>query len=67
MLFTGNPSWGAPYQKPANPPPGFGIANMIMVEGYHTLDPAAYRTPPADDLPVVQQPPDRTRRVGQAL
>ncbi len=45
MLFTGNPSWGAPYQKPANPPPGFGIANMIMVEGYHTLDPAAYRTP----------------------
>ncbi|MHB0959257.1 MAG: LamG-like jellyroll fold domain-containing protein [Pirellulaceae bacterium] len=45
MLFTGNPSWGAPYQKPANPPPGFGIANMIMVEGYHTLDPAAYETP----------------------
>jgi hypothetical protein len=45
MLFIGNPSWGAPYLKPANPPPGFGIANMIMVEAYHTVDPAAYVTP----------------------
>jgi hypothetical protein len=45
MLLTGYPSWGAPYQKPENPPPGFGIANMIMVEGYGQIDPAAYRTP----------------------
>lgn len=45
MLLIGNPSWGAPYQKPANPPPGFGIANMIMVEAYNTVDPAAYVTP----------------------
>ncbi len=45
MLLTGNPSWGAPYRKPENPPPGFGIANMIMVEGYSTVDPEAYRTP----------------------
>ncbi|MCU0960380.1 MAG: LamG domain-containing protein [Pirellulaceae bacterium] len=46
FLLTGNPSWGAAYQKPANPPPGFGIANMIMVEGYDQRDPAAYQTPP---------------------
>lgn len=46
MLLTGNPSWGAPYQKPEDPPPGFGIANMIMVEGYDTRDPAAYVTTP---------------------
>lgn len=45
MLLTGYPAWGAPYQKPENPPPGFGIANMIMVEGYGQVDPLAYRTP----------------------
>jgi len=45
VLFTGYPSWGTPYQKPDNPPPGFGIANMIMVEGYSTVDPQAYITP----------------------
>ncbi len=44
-LFTGRPAWGEPYTKQANPPPGFGIANMIMVEGYGKVDPAAYRTP----------------------
>lgn len=44
-LFTGRPAWGEPYRKPADPPPGFGIANMIMVEGYDKVDPAAYRTP----------------------
>jgi hypothetical protein len=43
--LIGRPSWGAPYQKPAAPPPGFGMANMIMVEGYGTIDPAAYKTP----------------------
>jgi len=44
-LFTGRPSWGSPYRAPKNPKPGFGIADMIMVEGYHTLDPRAYQTP----------------------
>lgn len=44
-LFTGHPSWGQPYQPPADPPPGWGIAGMLMVEGYGTTDPAAYRTP----------------------
>ena len=34
------------YEKPEDPPPGFGIANMLMVEGYDQRDPAAYRTPP---------------------
>jgi hypothetical protein len=43
--LIGRPSWGAPYTRPGKPPPGFGIANMIMVEGYGTVDPAAYRTP----------------------
>lgn len=46
FLLTGNPSWGAAYEKPANPPPGFGIANMIMVEGYDQRDPVAYQTTP---------------------
>ena len=45
-LFTGNPTWGAPYNRPENPPAGFGIADMLMVEGYDTRDPQAYRTPP---------------------
>lgn len=45
LLLIGRPTWGQPYVKPDNPPPGFGIANMIMVEGYSTVDPAAYRTP----------------------
>jgi len=43
-LLTGRPAWGKPYNKPKDPPPGFGIADMIMVEGYHQRDPAAYRT-----------------------
>ncbi len=45
-LFTGNPAWGRAYVMPKNPPPGFGIADMIMVEGYHQRDPVAYATPP---------------------
>jgi len=44
-LLTGRPAWGRPYQKPENPPPGFGIADMIMVEGYDQRDPVAYQTP----------------------
>ncbi len=43
--LIGRPAWGQPYQKPANPPPGFGIANVLMVEGYGTVDPRAYQTP----------------------
>ena len=46
MLLTGRPAWGRPYEKPENPPPGFGIADMLHVEGYDQLDPAAYQTPP---------------------
>ncbi len=45
LLLTGRPSWGRPYAKPENPPPGFGIANMLHVEGYDQRDPAAYQTP----------------------
>jgi hypothetical protein len=43
--LIGRPTWGAPYVKPANPLPGFGIANVLMVEAYGTVDPVAYRTP----------------------
>ena len=46
LLFIGRPSWGSAYRKPANPPPGFGIADIIMVEGYNKTDPEAYKTPP---------------------
>jgi hypothetical protein len=45
LTLIGRPTWGKPYVRPEKPPPGFGIANMLMVEGYGTLDPAAYRTP----------------------
>ena len=45
-LFTGRPAWGRAYQMPKTPPPGFGIADMLMVEGYHQRDPAGYTTPP---------------------
>lgn len=45
-LFTGHPTWAAQYQIPANPPLGLGIAGMLMVEAYTTVDPMAYRTPP---------------------
>jgi hypothetical protein len=43
--LIGRPTWGAPYVKPANPLPGFGIANVLMVEAFSTVDPVAYRTP----------------------
>jgi hypothetical protein len=45
-LFTGRPAWGKAYKMPQNPPPGFGIADMLMVEGYHQRDPEGYATPP---------------------
>jgi len=43
-LFTGRPAWGKAYAMPKDPPPGFGIADMIMVEGFDTRDPVAYQT-----------------------
>lgn len=46
MLLTGRPAWGRPYEKPEDPPRGFGIANILHVEGYDQLDPVAYQTPP---------------------
>ena len=45
VLLLGNPSWGAPYRPPENPPPGFGIADTILVEAFDQRDPAAYVTP----------------------
>ena len=45
--MTGRPTLGrSRTRSPPNPPPGFGIAGMLMVEGYGTVDPAAYETPP---------------------
>lgn len=43
--LIGNPSWGAPYKPPSNPPPGFGIADTLLVEAYDQRDPQAYVTP----------------------
>ncbi|MDZ7619599.1 MAG: LamG-like jellyroll fold domain-containing protein [Patescibacteria group bacterium] len=45
LLLTGRPAWGRPYELPENPPPGFGIADILHVEGYDQLDPVAYQTP----------------------
>jgi hypothetical protein len=44
-LLIGKPTWGTAYKLPENAPPGFGIADMLMVEGYEKTDPMAYRTP----------------------
>ena len=46
LTLIGRPTWGAPYAAPETPPPGWGIANTLMVEAYGTTDPAAYVTPP---------------------
>jgi len=46
VTLIGRPSWGKKYQPPAVPPPGFGIADMLYVEGYDQRDPAGYATPP---------------------
>jgi len=43
--LIGNPSWGAPYHPPEPPPPGFGIADTLLVEAYDQRDPQAYITP----------------------
>lgn len=45
LTLVGRPTWGQPYQPPASPPPGFGIADTLLVEGFGTTDPAAYATP----------------------
>jgi hypothetical protein len=45
-VLTGRPSWGQAYVMPPKPPPGWGIADMIMVDGYDQRDPLAYRTHP---------------------
>ncbi|MBM3498207.1 MAG: hypothetical protein FJX74_06005 [Armatimonadetes bacterium] len=45
VTLIGSPTWGQPYQPPAEPPPGFGVARPLMVEGYATTDPVAYQTP----------------------
>jgi hypothetical protein len=45
LTLIGRPTWGTAYQRPDNPPPGFGIANTLMVEAFEKIDPAAYRTP----------------------
>jgi hypothetical protein len=44
-LFTGRPRWGKGYKEPKEKPPGFGIAGMLMVEGYGQRDPEGYKTP----------------------
>jgi hypothetical protein len=44
-VLTGRPTWGTPYRLPPSAPPGFGIAGMLMVEGYGQIDPAGYKTP----------------------
>ncbi|MGL6195752.1 MAG: hypothetical protein ACRC2T_13130, partial [Thermoguttaceae bacterium] len=66
ITLIGNPSWGAPQTLyPAGsrgqwgdadadklnvPPPGFGIADTILVEAFDQRDPAAYVTPKPMEL-----------------
>ncbi|MBI5820803.1 MAG: PD40 domain-containing protein [Verrucomicrobia bacterium] len=45
FTLIGKPTWGKAYELPKVSPPGFGIADTILVEGYEKVDPAAYRTP----------------------
>jgi hypothetical protein len=45
LTLIGRPTWGEPYRLPSDPGPGFGIAGMLMVEAYSTVDPQAYVTP----------------------
>jgi hypothetical protein len=46
LTLIGRPTWGQPYQPPEKPAPGFGIAGCLLVEGYGTVDPKGYVTPP---------------------
>ena len=45
FTLIGKPTWGVAYVVPTNCPPGFGIADTLLVEGYGKTDPAAYTTP----------------------
>ena len=45
VTLTGKPTWGQPYEIPEKAPPGWGIANTLMVEAYGKTDPRAYQTP----------------------
>ena len=45
FTLIGKPTWGKAYEMPKVCPPGFGIADTILVEAYEKVDPAAYRTP----------------------
>ncbi len=45
VTLIGRPTWSVPYEAPQDPPPGFGIADTILVEAYATTDPKAYQTP----------------------
>ena len=45
LTMIGKPSWGTAYNAPKDPPPGFGIAGQLMVEGYDQRDPKGYATP----------------------
>lgn len=44
-LLIGKPTWGKAYEVPKDCPPGFGIADTLLVEAYEKTDPAAYVTP----------------------
>ncbi|MDR3181791.1 MAG: hypothetical protein LBT89_02545, partial [Planctomycetaceae bacterium] len=46
MTLVGNPTWGRKYEERKDAQGGFGWADIIMVEGYGTHDPAAYATYP---------------------
>ena len=43
--LIGAPTWNRPYVPPKNPPPGFGIAKPLFVEGFDQRDPVGYTTP----------------------
>jgi hypothetical protein len=45
LTLIGRPTWGEPYRVPDKPPPGFGIAGCLIVEGYGQIDPLGYATP----------------------
>ncbi|MBI5684968.1 MAG: PD40 domain-containing protein [Verrucomicrobia bacterium] len=45
FTLIGKPTWGKAYEPPKVCPPGFGIADTILVEGYEKVDPVAYATP----------------------
>ncbi len=45
VTLTGKPTWGRAYEQPEITPPGWGIANTLMVEAYDQHDPRAYQTP----------------------